>query len=239
MKNDPAYEKRLAAYLVIEFIIFCAVKIAEQTASARVESIFKYTPILLNLIVIGCIFFKARFDNRIGAKEPIQRWGIPLALLLTACADIFLVLIDRKEVLICGYLFFSLVQTVYAFYLGITPLIGAVRIAAYLSFLFFLERAGMLIPAYIVASWSMSQLIINVFQAWASYIKKRTLPSLLFAAGILLFLGCDGSIMIRNLSEEHTSVFYHVICLLVWTCYIPSQAAIVTSYVTDLHGSSS
>lgn len=233
MIKKASYTKLLAAYLVIEFIIFSAIKIAEQTASPRVLSLFRFSPILLNFIVIIYAYYTFNKQTENLNKKSMNIWGIPFALMLTLCADVFLVLINQPNVLVFGYLFFSLVQTVYAFYLGITPLIGVVRISAYIIFLVCLNMADMLKLPYIVASWSMSQLIVNLIVAWISYAQKRSCPSLLLAAGLTLFFGCDGSIMLRILLAGQTTVFYQVICLLVWTCYVPSQAALVTSYIID------
>lgn len=233
MIKKESYAKLLAAYLVVEFIMFCAIKIAEQTAGKRLLSLFMYSPILLNFVVIVYAYnaFNKLTPNL--NKKSMSIWGIPLALLFTVCADVFLVLINQPNILVFGYLFFSLVQTVYAFYLKITPLTCGIRIVSYILFLVVLHLVGKFELAYIVAAWSMSQLIINVIVAWVSYAKKRTCPSLLLAAGMTLFFGCDGSIMLRILLAGQETTFYHVICLLVWTCYIPSQVAIVTSYITD------
>ncbi|MCM1388276.1 MAG: hypothetical protein NC231_13190 [Bacillus sp. (in: Bacteria)] len=237
MMKKESYEKRLAAYIVIEFVIFCAIKIAEQTAKPWILHLFMYSAIFLNLIVI--IYACSKFNSQMPEinKKNISVWGIPLALLLTACADVFLVLIGGKELLVFGYLFFALVQTVYAFYLKMTPLIGGIRIVAYILLLGVLYACGKLSLPYAIAAWSMTQLVINMIIAWIYYIKEKSCKSLLFATGMTLFLGCDGSIMIRTLfadsSTVSVTVFYHVICLLVWTCYVPSQVAITTSYIVD------
>lgn len=233
MIKKESYAKLLAAYLVVEFIMFCAIKIAEQTAEKWLLSLFMYSPILLNFIVI---VYAYNIFNKLTPnlnKKSMSIWGIPLALLFTVCADVFLVLIGQPNVLVFGYLFFSLVQTVYAFCLKITPLVGGIRIVSYILFLAVLHVADKFELAYIVAAWSMSQLIINVIVSWVSYAKKRTCPALLLATGLTLFFGCDGSIMLRILLAGQETTFYHVICLLVWTCYVPSQAALVTSYITD------
>lgn len=233
MIKKEAYAKLLAAYIVIEFILFCAIKIAEQTAKQEVLNLFRYSPILLNFVVIVYAYRAFNKQTVYPNKKSMSIWGIPLALLFTLCADVFLVLINKPDVLVFGYFFFALVQTVYAFYLGITPLIGGIRIFAYILFLVALHSADKLVLMYIVAAWSMTQLIINMIIAWISYAKKKSLPSLLLAVGLTLFLGCDGSIMLRIILSGQETVFYHVICLLVWTCYVPSQVALVTSYITN------
>lgn len=233
MIKKESYEKLLAAYLVIEFILFCIIKIAEQTAGRGLLSLFMYLPILLNFVVIVysyCAFNRLTVNLN---KKSITIWGIPLALLFTLCADVFLVLIHQQNILVFGYFFFALVQTVYAFYLGVTPLIGGIRIFAYIAFLAVLTLFDKLLLANVVAGWSLIQLVINMIVAWITYIKKRSLPALLLAAGLTLFFGCDGSITLRMTLPDHQTVFYHVICLLVWTCYVPSQVALVTSYITS------
>ena len=201
MIKKESYEKLLAAYLVIEFILFCIIKIAEQTAGRGLLSLFMYLPILLNFVVIVYSYHTFSKQTANPNKKSITIWGIPLALLFTLCADVFLVLIHQQNILVFGYFFFALVQTVYAFYLGITPLIGGIRIFAYIAFLVVLALFDKLLLANVVA-------------------------------GLTLFFGCDGSITLRMTLPDHQTVFYHVICLLVWTCYVPSQVALVTSYIT-------
>ena len=103
MIKKESYEKILAAYLVIEFILFCIIKIAEQTAGRGLLSLFMYLPILLNFVVIVYSYHTFNKQTANLNKKSITIWGIPLALLFTLCADVFLVLIHQQNILVFGY----------------------------------------------------------------------------------------------------------------------------------------
>ncbi len=240
LAGEKTYQKLLAAYVVVEFVLFCAMNIAEQTAGEWVLRAVKYAALVLNFLAAGlaCCAFNRRTGE--GTRKWTDRkwtdiWCIPLALLLTLCADVFLVLIDRPDVYLYGVFFFALVQTVYGFSLGVTPLIGGIRLGVYLLLLAVLWQMDMLELLYAVAAWSMAQLMVNTVMGWAAFIREKTVPALLFAAGMTLFLGCDSSIMLRYILPGPGTTLYHIVSLLIWTCYMPSQTAIAASYITRRH----
>lgn len=99
------------------------------------------------------------------------------------------------------------------------------RIALFAVCLMFLNRAGMLTPVNAVGILDLNLLLINTIIAWTAASAKTPL---LFRIGITLFLCCDLSVALVNLTAGSVR---NVSDFLIWIFYIPSQAAITLSYL--------
>lgn len=199
---------------------------------------------MFGAIMINAIFMLFLVLRVKGAGKAVAFMGIPLAVLTTFLADVFLVLtkdlaaegvirfMSAKTATLIGFFIFGLVQVVYAFYLKPTKLRIVIRVAFYLLFVALVFALDMLTLDRFIACLSMSQLILNVVFAWVDHGKDRTRASLLLAVGMTLFLLCDAFISVRMMLPSDTLV-YEIIRFMVWVFYIPSQALLSTAYLAD------
>jgi len=231
-KNDI---RILHIYYLAEIILFSIIKVAEQVLREPEQgdpgvpgsplAILRYCAIVCNFLMI--LYLYLRHGRRLHFGDNL----IPLAFTLTLIADCFMCIMDGKRIL--GYLFFTLVETVYMFYMKPTWKGITVRLILYAAILLLLWCAGLLNAGNALAMANMVQLTVNLFCAWLWHTKSKGRETLLFALGITFFAGCDYAILVRTLAEHLHSV-YTIAAFIVWTCYIPAQVLLLRSYVEKI-----
>ena len=180
-------------------------------------------------------------------------------MLLTLCADTFLVLLDTLY--LPGVLLFCVVQVFYALqlYRREKELYGRINwMTLWLRVLLFILPAGLVVQRLVSsgagslydmalsvpAVFSFSQLLVNTLCAIrnirhpaAPYRSGRDIIDVslqihadrLFAVSMLLFLGCDLCVGLRNLPVS--AVVQNAAYALNWIFYIPSQVLLSLSLV--------
>lgn len=205
---------RLRYYLPAEAILFAGVLIMQMTDHREAEDILVY-------LCIACD----------AAYLLLTSSGLPcVVMLLTLCADTLMVLLNVH--IRTGIWLFCCVQMLYAWCLdkrGYRLL--TVRMLAFAIPAVLLIRTGgntgadlsVSIPAVL----SFSLLTINAILAIAAAAKYNTGADRLFAAGLLLFLGCDLCVGLRNLPVPDP--VQNMAYALNWIFYIPSQVLLTVS----------
>lgn len=229
----------LHIYYLAEIILFLIIKVTEQVwrepgqgdpgVPGSPLAILRYCAIICNFLMI--LYLYLRHGRRLHFHENL----IPLAFAFTLIADFFMCMIDGKRIF--GYLFFTLVETVYMIYMKPTWKDISVRLILYAVILLLLWRVGMLHADNVLAMANMVQLTVNLFCAWMRHTKTGGRQTLLFALGITLFAGCDYAILVRTLAERLLSTshpVYMIAAFTVWTCYIPAQVLLLRSYVEKI-----
>ena len=220
----PEEKKRTLkkCYLYVEWILFACVLLTQAADLRSAEDV----------LIWLCIGINAVYMTAVSVSGLVR-----LIMLLTWFADTLLVLLD-----VCytgGVLLFCCVQLLYAFYLHRRGF-GLIRIRFFLSAMllavYLTGLTGESAPGetfYVVpALFSFSQLSVNVLGAvlMAGFRQsfqlphdtgRRTCEDRLFAAGLILFLGCDVCVGLRNLPVP--SAVQSAAYSLNWIFYIPSQ----------------
>lgn len=229
----------LHIYYLAETVLFLIIKVTEQVwrepgqgdpgVPGSPLAILRYCAIICNFLMI--LYLYLRHGRRLHFRENL----IPLAFALTLTADCFMCIISGKRIL--GYLFFTLVETVYMVYMKPTWKGISARLILYAVMLLLLWRFGMLDADNALAMANMAQLTVNLFCAWMRNTKTGGRQILLFALGITLFAGCDYAILVRTLAGQLLSTahpVYMIAAFTVWTCYIPAQVLLLRSYVEKM-----
>ncbi len=216
----------LYAYYAVEVILFLAVKVSEILQVGRPLDFIRYSTIACNFIMIIYLY------NRHGRGFLWRDNLIPLAFTLTLAADTFMCVIKGNFIPV-GYFLFALVETVYMLYLKPTAKNLAVRLILYVATLPVLWCVKKLTIPNAIAMVNMVQLFVNVICAWIRRAEIKNREVLLFALGITLFFGCDFSILIRTVTPEKLAI-HKIVVYVVWTCYIPAQVLLLSSYVEKL-----
>lgn len=235
-KNDT---RILHIYYLAEIILFLIIKTAEQVWRTPGQgdpgtpgsplAILRYSTIICNFLMI--LYLYLRHGRRLHFRENL----IPLAFALTLTADYFMCIIAEKRIF--GYLFFTLVETVYMIYMKPAWKEITVRLILYAAVLLLIWRVGMLDAENALAMANMVQLTVNLFCVWIRHKKIGSRETLLFALGISFFAGCDYAILVRTLAERLLSTanpVYVIAAFTVWTCYIPAQVLLLRSYVEGI-----
>ncbi len=216
----------LYAYYAVEVILFLVVKVSEILQVGRPLDFIRYSTIACNFIMI--IYLYKRHGRGFLWRDNL----IPLAFTLTLAADTFMCVI---KFLPAGYFLFALVETVYMLYLKPTAKNLTVRLILYAATLPVLWRVKMLTIPNAIAMVNMVQLFVNVICAWIRRAEIKNREVLLFALGITLFFGCDFSILIRTVTvAPKQATIHNIAAYVVWTCYIPAQVLLLSSYVEKL-----
>lgn len=200
--------------------------------------------------VLYAAFLALDLTGRDGASVPIKYGGVllcllfalaciprggdrlvPLALVLTAGADWFLLV--RNDSYAVGIALFLGVQTVY--YLRLRghgtsdayPLRAGLALGAGLA-LYALRLAS---PLNLLAGLYFSQLLSNTLLAWTQKGRRWRI----FAVGLTLFVGCDLCVGLFNvLPGDHP--LYPAVSVGMWLFYLPSQVLIALSAETRKSG---
>lgn len=228
----------LHIYYLVEMLLFLSIKVGEQLwrvpghgdpgVPGSALALLRYSAIICNFLMVSYLYL------RHGRRPHFCENWIPLAFALTLTADCFMCILAGKR--IWGYLFFTLVETVYMIYMKPTWKTISVRLILYAALLLLVWRIGALDADNALALANMVQLTVNLFCAWIWNKRKGDRETLLFALGITFFAGCDYSILIRTVTPTD-SLVYTIAAFLVWTCYIPSQVLLLRSYVEGISGS--
>ena len=206
---------RLIYYFLTEAILFAGVLIMQITGHRGTEDVLVFLCIACNAVYML-----------------LTASGIPcVVMFLTLCADTLMVLLNVhiRE----GICLFCCVQMLYAWCLRKRGcrLLLPVRILAFVIPAVVLIRTGWDEPAdlsvSIPAVLSFSLLTINVFLAMAAATKCSTGTDRLFAAGLLMFFGCDLCVGLRNLPVPE--LVQNMAYALNWVFYIPSQVLLTIS----------
>lgn len=228
----------LHIYYLVEMLLFLSIKVGEQVwrvpghgdpgVPGSALALLRYSAIICNFLMVSYLYL------RHGRRPHFRENWIPLAFALTLTADCFMCILAGKR--IWGYLFFTLVETVYMIYMKPTWKTISARLVLYAAMLLLVWRIGALDADNALALANMVQLTVNLFCAWICNKRKGDRETLLFALGITFFAGCDYSILIRTVTPTD-SLVYTIAAFLVWTCYIPSQVLLLRSYVEGISGS--
>jgi len=202
-RNDT---RTLHFYYLAEIILFLIIKAAEQVGREPGQgdpgvpgsplALLRYGAIICNFIMI--LYLYLRHGCRLRFRENL----ISLDFALTLTADCFMCIIDRKRIL--GYLFFTLVETVYMIYMKPTWKSISVRLILYAFMLLLLWRVGMMNADNALAMVNIAQLMVNLFCAWMWYMKKGGWQAL-FCTGhyrpiVLLIIVFPGTVSINKAS---------------------------------------
>lgn len=216
-------KKGLFFYLITQALLLCLIEAGKCIGwNGRLLQILMYTAILINTILAAYHFYRSG-PGRTNSSDKL----VAFALFTTAAADFFLTLIGNNAVFLPGVILFCSVQIMYALYLGSDMKLLMLRIVLFAVSLIFLMRAGMLTTVNAMGILDLSLLLINTIIAWTA---AGTKTSILFRIGITLFLCCDLSVALVILT---TGGMREVSDFLVWLFYIPSQAAIMLSYLNS------
>jgi hypothetical protein len=214
-------------FIVTEIILGILV----QHTAGITNTIVSYSTVLL-----ACIFCLLMFTKTCNFAFT------ELGLIFTACADIFLVVIEPMKQ-IPAMIFFTATQLCYFAITYINEsgrkkrranviartVLSAVMIGAALVILGEKTDALALISVFYYAN-----LVVNIIFAFGQL--RR---SFLFPLGLLLFAFCDAQIGIRVLVESYITVdtesllyqFAYPSVNFAWMCYVPSQTLIALSVV--------
>ncbi len=210
-------KKYAAAFLAAEGALYAAFLALDLTGRGGRSVPVKYAGILL------CLGFSLLARVKWGGDRLV-----PVALTLTAGADWFLLV--RNDHYALGIALFLCVQT--AYYLRLRrmgagsgwPLRSALALGAGLG-LYALDMAS---PVNLLAGLYFSQLASNTVLAWT--VEGR--PGRLFAVGLTLFVGCDLCVGLFN-ALPPSSPLYPAVAVGMWFFYLPSQALITLSALTE------
>ena len=203
-------------FLALELVIYAAFLFLDLTGRGGMTLWLKYSGVLL------CFLFALLCAVKDGDRL------IAPALLLTACADWFLLV--RGDHLIVGVLFFLCVQTIYLLRLRRERTTGLwlrlVLPVLLISLLFALKLVTLL---NVLAMLYFSQLLSSALLAWS-------LPRFrLFALGLTLFVGCDVCVGLFNTAAMFPAL-YSFVSVGMWAFYLPSQVLIVLSALPSEKG---
>ena len=221
MKRDG---QEMKIYLILEAIMFVAIKIAELTLPTRPMKIVMYTAIVIN--TVAALWLYRRYG-----KISRRQWDnlIALALMVNCAADIFLTLIGGERMFIPGFALFCTVEAIYAVYLKPGKINLVIRAVLFALCLFVARQLHLLTPANAFGLLNLSLLSVNVVSAWNARRREKSKASLLFAFALSSFLIGDISVALEIFTAEGT-LFHTISALAVWTFYVPAQVLIVLTY---------
>lgn len=230
---------RMKIYLAVQFVLFGSVLFMQATGRHTAEDAFVYACIAVNAFTaVTLAVQKLTLCAGEGKREvPLKRAALSdaheillfgAALLLTLLADTLLVLLDIRHT--AGVFLFCCVQILYGFILYHRLPESRGKKKWLLSFFLLLivpaaaAETGLLEA---LALFCFARLITNVIMAFCLAKQTHLLRDRLFAAGLLLFLGCDLCVGLRNLPV--TRNIQDAAYAVNWLFYIPSQVLLVVS----------
>ena len=222
MPLKTSEDKITALYSISQLLLICGLLCAQALGGYRMTDCMVYICILLD-----ALFAVRTWVQRKAGVLPV------IAMVLTLAADTLLVLLDRYY--IPGVFLFCCVQAIYAVYIhriyDYRIYDQGMRLCLFAIFVCVLSAFGQVKPLQLLAAFSFSQLLANCLAAYYGAVRchgPERVSAQLLAAGLLMFLGCDLCVGIRNLPLPeglHTLAFS-----LNWIFYVPSQYLIVRSY---------
>ena len=211
--------KRL--FLLLEALLYIAFLVLDLTgAASSVSTALKFAAIVL-----------AALAGLTAVRTPDGRI-VAAALVLTAAADVFLLLLDTHY--ITGVALFISVQALYT--IRLCALSGTSRTLHLTARVMLSGFAAALIGARLgrlelLAAAYITWFFLNLAQSIAIAARLRTSRTARFAAGLALFFLCDLCVGVHNLPQNALSGFADVA---MWAFYLPGQVLIVLS--TDCFG---
>ncbi len=197
-------------FLAAEAALYGAFLFLDLTGTAGPNAALKYAGVLL------CLTFSLFCARRGGDRL------VPPALLLTALADLFLLVLNRHYAL--GVLLFLGAQSAYLIRLRLSS--GRswwlLRCTLPLCVGLALYALGQATPLNMLAGLYFSQLLVNTVLAW-------TLPRRVFALGLTLFVGCDLCVGAFNSPGLVPPALWQFARVGIWLFYLPSQVLIALS----------
>ncbi len=203
----------IITFVIVEIVLYLVFMTMDLSAYSGSTIVLKYIGILL------CLAFSVLCAVRGGKKL------IPAALIFTAAADFFLLVIDRYYAV--GILFFLVVQSIYLFYLykETEKIWIPVRIACIALVVVILWLTHLMSGLNLEAGIYFSMILVNMVMSW-TYGKK--MPRL-FALGLSLFVCCDICVGLYNLYWMLPDGLYEFTRIGMWMFYLPSQVLIALS----------
>ena len=220
--------KDIRAYLLIEALIFVAIKIAQYTLTRNETRFVMYAAIVVNTIMALRLF------TRYGKAAPDKHDNLIFCALMVNClADIFLTLIGGPTVFLPGFACFCTVEAIYAAYLRPSTRNLIIRAAAFIASLVFAYSIHLLTLTNALGLLNLTLIGGNAICAWLAWRRERTFPALLFAVGLTSFLIGDISVALEIMLPVGT-LAQRLFTLAVWTFYTPAQVLIVLTYAERL-----
>ena len=220
--------KDIRAYLLIEALIFVAIKVAQYTLTRNETRFVMYSAIVVNTIMALHLF------TRYGKSAPDKRDNLIFCALMVNCvADIFLTLIGGPTVFLPGFACFCTVEAIYAAYLRPSTRNLIIRAAAFIASLVFAYSIHLLTLTNALGLLNLTLIGGNAICAWLAWRRERAFPALLFAVGLTSFLIGDISVALEIMLPVGT-LAQRLFTLAVWTFYTPAQVLIVLTYAERL-----
>ena len=216
----------LLAYLAVELLLLIVGEATYEMSNGMPCTIARYGAIFLNAVIAGIWFIRyGRSDRK--DHSNLLAYG----LFVTVIADFFLTWLGTEAYYIPGFIFFCIVEIIYAMYLKTTWRGYLLRFNIYIIALILLALSKQATVAYAIGLLNIVLVTTNAISAWT---KHKQDVSLLFRIGIVLFFLCDISIVISGATE---GTFSLVVSYLTWAFYAPSQVLITLSYVRSIRDS--
>lgn len=215
-----------AAFIAVEAVIFITFNILVAVQPS--DPIYvKYTGVLLCLAAASAFVYFYKKDAAV----------LACALFFTAISDLFILVLDSYYEI--GVTTFTVAQSVYLYrlYKGrfkriyITLAVRAVLAAITITLLAVFARINYLL---VIVSVYFTMLVVNCVDAFI--LCRRGFKNLLFAVGLLLFIGCDVCVGLHNFGSALGVSLPRGLILFVqyamWVFYLPSQVCIACSAKT-------
>lgn len=200
-------------FLAAEIALYGGFLFFDLTGTAGPDAALKYAGVLL------CLCFSLLCARRGGDRL------VPPALLLTALADLFLLVLNRHYAL--GVLLFLGAQSAYLIRLRLSSgrswwlLRGTLPLGVGIA----LCALGQATPLNMLAGLYFSQLLVNTILAWALPGERWRV----FALGLTLFVGCDLCVGAFNSPGLVSPALWQFARVGMWLFYLPSQVLIALS----------
>ncbi len=206
-------KQEILPFLITETGLYAVFMTLDLLGRGEQTIVLKYAGILL------CVLFSIVSAYRGGEKL------LPFALLFTAAADWFLLVLDRYYM--TGIFFFLLVQSIYLFYLyrETGKLWLPVRAAFLPLVVVLLGVTGLFSPENLEAGFYFSLILVNMSLSWT----RKGRRARLFSAGLSLFVLCDLCVGLHNLSWLIPDGLAAFTRIGMWLFYLPSQVLITLS----------
>lgn len=222
MKKLTFREVFFLAFIAVEFAIYVTFIVM---ASVKLpDPIYvKYAGVLLCLAV-SVVFLCLPARNKDNAI-------MTAAFVFTAISDLFILVLDKYYEI--GLVTFILTQSVYLYRLYADRLKKivitlSVRLAVMATLIIVLAALGKINLLVAECAIYITMLVGNVVDAFI--VCKGGLKNLLFAIGLLLFLGCDICVGLDNMGKvlnvQLPSLLISVVSFAIWAFYLPSQVVI-------------
>jgi len=249
------YERRIVAFsfIIIQTILYGWFLVLDFSDTNRnLSNSIKFVVIVLCFCYV--LFYNRNNNKSSFYYKPTAISGnlicLRVALFFTIISDLFILLLDYY---LYGVLTFIIVQQLYGIKIDIEeepkdlrvnkeflqvllPRIGIQIFVTAIICILLNGKGFILEKLLIITVFYFISLVTNVFRAVKlAFYGKKECSNWLFAIGMILFLLCDISVGLFNLSEyvtlydEMNVILYSISSILMWTFYAPSQVLIALS----------